>query len=97
MPKRSVRLLAVAIAMLVPQAGTAAAATGPAHAHATAADDVYGGGGVLGGNAGGGAGGVLGESSGSLPFTGANLLLILGSGVALVGIGAGARVASRRA
>jgi hypothetical protein len=89
--------MAVAAAMLAPQTGTALAA-GSAHSHTvTAADDTYGGGGVLGGSAGGGAGGVLGGTSGGLPFTGANLLLILGSGAALAGAGVGLRAVSRRA
>jgi hypothetical protein len=90
--------MAIAAALVLPQAGTAFA-SGSAHPHTvTAADDTYGGGGVLGGSAGGGAGGVLGGTAGGLPFTGANLLLILGSGAALVGAGVGARsAASRRA
>ena len=96
MARRSMRVVAIAAALVAPQTGTALAA-GSAHHHTvTAADDNYGGG-VLGGNAGGGAGGVLGESAGGLPFTGANLLLILGSGAALAGAGVGLRAVARRA
>lgn len=80
--------------MLLPTAGVAQASS---HHHAvTPADDNYGGG-VKGGSAGGGgAGGVLGGTAGGLPFTGANLLMILGSGAALIGVGAGVRVAGSR-
>ena len=97
MARRSMRVVAIAAALVAPQTGTALAA-GSAHHHTvTAADDTYGGGGVLGGSAGGGAGGVQGESTGGLPFTGANLLLILGSGAALAGAGVGLRAVARRA
>jgi hypothetical protein len=95
MARRSMRVIAIAAALVAPQTGTALAA-GSAHQAVTPADDTYGGGGVLGGNA-GGAGGVLGGSTGGLPFTGANLLLILGSGAALAGAGVGLRAVARRA
>jgi hypothetical protein len=63
---------------------------GPASAGAAStnpASDQYGGGGVLGVNAGG-----------SLPFTGANLIVLLGLGLGMVAVGVGLRrIAGRNA
>ncbi len=61
---------------------------GPAQA-STAADNQYGA--VLGEQAGGG--GPLG--AGTLPFTGLNLLLVIGAGMGLIAVGAGIRRKAR--
>jgi hypothetical protein len=99
MHMRTARVLIAATAGgLVLAAGAvpaAASARAQHHAtHATAADDQY----VQGGG-GGGGGGVLGEQAGGtggLPFTGMNLLLVLGAGSGLIASGIGVRAASAR-
>jgi len=93
-------LLAASASALVLGTGAASAAAAArthhqaASAHATPASDEYSG------TQGGGAGNVLGEQSGGgtggLPFTGLNLLLVLGAGSGLIASGLGLRAASFR-
>jgi hypothetical protein len=61
----------------------------PAHA-STAADDQYAG--VLGEQ---GGGGPAGQAAGGLPFTGLDLVLVLGAGTGLAATGAGLRRVAR--
>ena len=92
-------LLAATASALVLGTGAASAAaaarTHNASAQVTPASDEYGP-----GVQGGGGGGVLGEQSGGgtggLPFTGLNLLLVLGAGSGLIASGLGLRAASFR-
>jgi hypothetical protein len=86
-------LLAASASALVLGTGAASAAAAArthqaASAQVTPADSQYGGGNVLGQQSGGGSGG--------LPFTGLNLLLVLGAGSGLIASGLGLRAASRR-
>lgn len=93
-------LLAASASALVLGTGAASAAAAArthhqaASAQVTPAGDEYGP-----GNQGGG-GDVLGEQSGGgtggLPFTGLNLLLVLGAGSGLIASGLGLRAASFR-
>ena len=83
--KRAVRRLAVAAPVL-----TVLALVGPGSGSALAAStnpasDQYGGGGVLAEAAGG-----------SLPFTGVNLIVLLGLGLSMVAIGLAVRRGSHR-
>jgi len=95
MHMRTAKVLIAAMAgALVLAAGAVPAAASARHGtQVTAAADQYnngGGGGVLGEQA-GGAGGT-----GGLPFTGLNLLLVLGAGSGLIASGIGVRAASNR-
>jgi hypothetical protein len=93
-------LLAASASVLVLGTGAASAAAAArtqhqaASAQVTPANDEY-----INGN-GGGGGNVLGEQSGGgtggLPFTGLNLLLVLGAGSGLIASGFGLRAASYR-
>ncbi|HET7171362.1 MAG TPA: hypothetical protein VFI18_06985 [Gaiellales bacterium] len=92
-------LLAATASVLVLGTGAASAAAASrthqgASAQVTPAGDEY-----VAGN-GGGGGNVLGEQSGGgtggLPFTGLNLLLVLGAGSGLIASGFGLRAASDR-
>ena len=95
-------LLAASASALVLGTGAASAAAAArthqqaASAQVTPADEQYG----SGGNQGCGGGNVLGEQSGGgtggLPFTGLNLLLVLGAGSGLIASGFGLRAASYR-
>jgi hypothetical protein len=95
-------LLAASASVLVLGTGAASAAAASrthhqaASAQVTPADEEYG---SPGGNQGGG-GNVLGEQTGGgtggLPFTGLNLLLVLGAGTGLIASGLGLRAASIR-
>ena len=86
-------LLAASASVLVLGTGAASAAAAArtqhqaASAQVTPAGDEYGGN-VLGEQSGGGTGG--------LPFTGLNLLLVLGAGSGLIASGFGLRAASSR-
>jgi hypothetical protein len=94
-------LLAASASVLVLGTGAASAAAAArthhqaASAQVTPADEQYGP-----GTQGGGGGDVLGEQSGGgtggLPFTGLNLLLVLGAGSGLIASGLGLRAASYR-
>jgi hypothetical protein len=93
-----VLLAATASALVLGTGAASAAAAARTHnqgasAQVTPASDQYNGGG-------GGGGGVLGEQSGGgtggLPFTGLNLLLMLGAGSGLIASGLGLRAASTR-
>jgi hypothetical protein len=96
--KRFKVLLAATASVLVLGTGAASAAaasrTNHQAAQVTPADEQYGG------SQGGGGGNVLGEQSGGgtggLPFTGLNLLLVLGAGSGLIASGLGLRAASFR-
>jgi hypothetical protein len=86
-----VLLAATASALVLGTGAASAAAAARTHhqaAQVTPADSQYGGGNVLGQQSGGGSGG--------LPFTGLNLLLVLGAGSGLIASGLGLRAASRR-
>jgi hypothetical protein len=103
MHARTVKVLlaATASALVLGTGAASAAAAARTHqqaasAQVTPADEQYGG---PGGTQGGG-GDVLGEQSGGgtggLPFTGLNLLLVLGAGSGLIASGLGLRAASYR-
>jgi hypothetical protein len=95
-------LLAASASVLVLGTGAASAAAASRTHHqststqVTPAGDEYG----PGTQGGGGGGDVLGEQSGGgtggLPFTGLNLLLVLGAGSGLIASGFGLRAASYR-
>jgi len=99
---RTVKVLLAALASALVLGTGAASAAAASRTHqsqstqVTPAGDEYGP-----GNSGGGGGNVLGEqsgggSTGGLPFTGLNLLLVLGAGSGLIASGFGLRAASRR-
>ena len=99
---RTVKVLLAALASaLVLGTGAASAAAASRtllsqSTQVTPAGDEYG----PGAGQNGGGGNVLGEQSGGgtggLPFTGLNLLLVLGAGSGLIASGFGLRAASRR-
>jgi len=98
---RTVKVLLAALASALVLGTGAASAAAASRTHqsqstqVTPAGDEY-----VPGNSGGGGGNVLGEQSGGgtggLPFTGLNLLLVLGAGSGLIASGFGLRAASRR-